>query len=80
MSSKCWVLMQVELDYEGYERESFEGVYLNKPSKQQLEDKFKYYELRPNFIEDLLDKGEAKNGSYNWDFWHFKLREQNFSD
>lgn len=76
MARTVWVLSSFEPDAEQEEWEQLDTIYSSKPSKETLEAHFKYHQLRPGFVDELLSKGEVRNSnSYSYDNWHYSLEE-----
>lgn len=74
---KVWIVTQICLDADGQEWECLDSIYKNKPTLEQLQQKFAFYKLRPNFIEDLLRLGYAHHGDWRgYDMFHFRIQEE----
>lgn len=74
---KVWTVIQICRDGDGEEWECLDSIYKNKPTIEQLQQKFANYRMRPGFIEDLCRLGWAD--SKNWggyDPWHFRVQEE----
>ena len=71
---KVWCLFHWARDAECDEWEQLEQIYLNKPTKKQLQKKLQYHVVCDGFFDTLLEKGEAWGKGY--DNWHFSLEER----
>ena len=78
--ASVWILFKESTDSDGYPYEEYEEVFLNKPSTNYFDKKFKNYELRPGFTKDLVEDGYASNLNWNYDPWVFYLRQEKFAD
>lgn len=74
---KVWVLTQICRDRDGEEWETLDCLFQEKPTVEKLREKFKYHNLRPNFIEDLDRLGWADSKAWGgWDDFHFRICEE----
>lgn len=74
---KVWTLTQICRDRDGEEWEVLESIYQNKPTLEQLKEKFVYHNLRPGFLDDLDRLGWADSKRWGgWDDYHFRIQEE----